>query len=138
MLPMNSRKVLIVEDEPHIADVVSTALSDAGFDPLTAGSGDSARLVLAVNPDVALIVLDVMLPGQTGFGFADQLRRDGSHTPILFLTARDSLDDKLRGLRSGDDYITKPFDIGELVARVEAVLRRSYRWSSTKDFVVAM
>jgi two-component system, OmpR family, response regulator len=123
--PQTGRQVLVVDDEPSIADAVSTALSDAGYRPLTAGSGAGARAVLNDAPAIALVVLDVMLPGQSGFEIADQFRRDGINIPVLFLTARDSIDDKVRGLRAGDDYLTKPFDVAELIARVDAILRRT-------------
>jgi two-component system, OmpR family, response regulator len=123
--PQTGRQVLVVDDEPSIADAVSTALSDAGYRPLTAGSGREARAALNDTPAISLVVLDVMLPGQSGFEIADQFRRDGIDIPVLFLTARDSIDDKVRGLRAGDDYLTKPFDVAELVARVDAILRRT-------------
>jgi two-component system, OmpR family, response regulator len=119
------RQILIVDDEPSIADAVSTALSDVGHRPITAGSGSEARSLLADSPGISLVVLDVMLPGQSGFEIADQFRHDGIDIPVLFLTARDSIDDKVRGLRAGDDYLTKPFDVAELVARVDAILRRT-------------
>jgi two-component system, OmpR family, response regulator len=119
------RQVLVVDDEPSIVDAVSTALADAGYRPLTAGNGGKARAVLADTPGISLVVLDVMLPGQSGFEIADQFRRDGIAIPVLFLTARDSIGDKVRGLRAGDDYLTKPFDVVELVARVDVILRRT-------------
>jgi two-component system, OmpR family, response regulator len=123
--PQTGRQVLVVDDEPSIADAVSTALSDAGYRPLTAGSGAGARAALNDAPAISLVVLDVMLPGQSGFEIADQFRRDAINIPVLFLTARDSIDDKVRGLRAGDDYLTKPFDVAELIARVDAILRRT-------------
>jgi two-component system, OmpR family, response regulator len=123
--PQTGRQVLVVDDEPSIADAVSTALSDAGYRPLTAGSGAEARAALNGALAISLVVLDVMLPGQSGFEIADQFRRDGINIPVLFLTARDSIDDKIRGLRAGDDYLTKPFDVAELIARIDAILRRT-------------
>jgi two-component system, OmpR family, response regulator len=123
--PQTGRQILVVDDEPSIADAVSTALSDAGYQPLTAGSGAEARAAFNDAPAISLVVLDVMLPGQSGFEIADQFRRDGINIPVLFLTARDSIDDKIRGLRAGDDYLTKPFDVAELIARIDAILRRT-------------
>ncbi len=122
---MSERHILVVDDEPSIADAVCTALDDAGYHASSAGHSTAAYKALVDDPTIVLIVLDVMLPGQSGFEIANQLRSTGTDTPILFLTARDSLDDKLQGLRAGDDYLTKPFDVTELVARVEAILRRT-------------
>ena len=119
------RRVLVVDDEPSIVDAVSTALRYEGFDVATAQNG---RVGLAQaqsgNPD--LIVLDVMLPDLDGFEVARRLREDGLSTPILFLSAKDTLDDKAAGFAVGaDDYVTKPFSLAEIVMRVKAILRRA-------------
>jgi two-component system, OmpR family, response regulator len=119
-----TRRVLVVDDEPSIADAVSIGLRDAGFATVVADDCAAALVELRTN-GCDLVVLDVMLPDRSGFDLAEELRADGVATPILFLTARDALDDKLAGLRHGDDYLTKPFLIAELVARVVAVLRRT-------------
>ena len=119
-----TRRVLVLDDEPSIADAISIGLRDAGFSTSVAHDSATAYDVLCTN-DCALVVLDVMLPDCSGLDFAAQLRTAGVTTPILFLTARDALDDKLIGLRHGDDYLTKPFVVAELVARVEAILRRT-------------
>jgi two-component system OmpR family response regulator len=120
-----THKVLVVDDEENIADVVSMALRYQGFEVETAGDGRSAlEAVDRFKPE--LLVLDIMLPDMEGFDVADRLRGRRSEVPIVFLTARDAPEDKLRGLtRGGDDYVTKPFSLEELVARIRNVLRRS-------------
>ncbi|MDX6469286.1 MAG: two-component system, OmpR family, response regulator [Gaiellaceae bacterium] len=119
------RRVLVVDDEANIAELVATALRYEGFDVRTAGDGASA---LAAVRDQApdLVVLDVMLPDADGFELQARIRADGQQVPVLFLTARDAVEDRVRGLTLGaDDYMTKPFSLEELVARVHAVLRRT-------------
>jgi two-component system OmpR family response regulator len=122
-----SNRVLVVDDEPNIADVVSMALRFHGYGVETAGTGaDALAAVSAFRPD--LIVLDVMLPDMEGFEVARRLGAERAATPIIFLTARDAPEDKLRGLTTGgDDYVTKPFSLEELLARVRNVLRRTGR-----------
>jgi two-component system OmpR family response regulator len=121
---MTSR-VLVVDDEAYITDLVATALRYEGFDVAVAESGRTALHRLdTFRPD--LVVLDVMLPDVDGFEVARRIDADGHRVPILFLTARDATEDKVRGLTlGGDDYVTKPFSLEELVARVRAVLRRA-------------
>jgi two-component system, OmpR family, response regulator len=123
----DSNRVLVVDDEPNIVDVVSMALRFHGFSVETAGTGtDALAAVTAFRPD--LIVLDVMLPDMEGFEVAKRLGAERAATPIVFLTARDAPEDKIRGLTTGgDDYVTKPFSLEELLARVRNVLRRSGR-----------
>jgi two-component system OmpR family response regulator len=123
----DSNRVLVVDDEPNIVDVVSMALRFHGYGVETAGTGaDALAAVTAFRPD--LIVLDVMLPDMEGFEVARRLGAERAGTPIIFLTARDAPEDKLRGLTTGgDDYVTKPFSLEELLARVRNVLRRSGR-----------
>jgi CheY-like chemotaxis protein len=119
------RRVLVVDDEANIAELVATALRYEGFEVRTAADGASA---LAAVRDLApdLVVLDVMLPDADGFDLQARIRADGQHVPVLFLTARDAIEDRVRGLTLGaDDYMTKPFSLEELVARVHAVLRRT-------------
>ena len=124
-----AHRVLVVDDEPNIADVVTMALRFQGFAVDTAGTGAEALAAVSeFKPQ--LIVLDVMLPDMEGFEVAKRLeRRAGSRSPrvpIIYLTARDATEDKIRGLSlGGDDYVTKPFSLEELVARVRSVLRRS-------------
>ena len=118
-------RVLVVDDEPAIADLVGTALRYEGFDVATAGSGrDVLTMVESFRPD--LIVLDIMLPDLDGFEVQRRLSDRGRRIPVLFLTARDATEDKVRGLTiGGDDYVTKPFSLEELIARIRAVLRRA-------------
>jgi two-component system, OmpR family, response regulator len=123
-------KVLVVDDEPSIRELVSTVLRYEGFDIATAASGNEAlREVERFRPD--LVVLDVMLPDLSGFDVQRRLVESGRRLPVIFLTARDAVEDRVRGLTiGGDDYLTKPFSLEELVARVRAVLRRSHETKS--------
>lgn len=120
-------RVLVVDDEPNIVDLVAMALRFHGFEVATASSGREA--VAAVDADCPdLLVLDVMLPDGDGFELCRRWRERGVGVPVVFLTARDRRTDKVAGLTyGGDDYVTKPFAIDELVARVRAVLRRTRR-----------
>jgi two-component system OmpR family response regulator len=122
--PGAEARVLVVDDEPYIADLLSTGLRFVGFDVRTAGSGlEALTAVREWKPD--LLVLDVMMPDVDGFEVTRRLRADGRETPVLFLTARDAVEDKVAGLTlGGDDYVTKPFSLEEIVARVRALLRR--------------
>ena len=118
-------KLLVVEDEPNIRELLATSLRFAGFEVATASSGGEAlKLADTQHPD--LCVLDVMLPDMDGFTVTRKLRDAGRRLPIVFVTARDNLDDKVKGLTvGGDDYVTKPFSLEEVVARIRAVLRRT-------------
>jgi two-component system OmpR family response regulator len=118
-------RLLLVDDEDNLRSMLEAALRHVGFDVHPAENGREAlERVGEVRPD--LIVLDVMLPDLDGFEVCRRLRADGVRTPVLFLTARDATDDKVRGLTlGGDDYLVKPFSLEELVARINAVLRRS-------------
>jgi two-component system OmpR family response regulator len=121
----DAARVLVVDDEPSLVDAVATALRYEGFDVTEATTG-RAGLTAAQSGLTDLIVLDVMLPDLDGFAVAARLREDGITTPVLFLTARDSLEDKAAGFAAGaDDYLTKPFSLAELVMRVRAILRRA-------------
>jgi two-component system, OmpR family, response regulator len=118
-------RVLVVDDEPNISDLVATVLRYEGFEVEVAATGRRA-LRAAAEFDPALIVLDVMLPDLDGFEVHRRLTAEGRGAPVLFLTARDATEDKVRGLSLGaDDYVTKPFSLEELVARVRAILRRT-------------
>jgi two-component system OmpR family response regulator len=128
MLPTHdapSVRILVVDDEPSIVDAVSTALRYEGFEVSQAESGREAlRVAGDVEPD--LIVLDWMLPDLNGLEVGRRLREQGSKTAILFLTAKDAVENKVEALRAGgDDYVTKPFSLAEVVARVHAILRRT-------------
>jgi two-component system, OmpR family, response regulator len=122
--PAGAARVLIVDDEPYITDLVATALRYEGFEVASAANGREAlSLVESFRPE--LIVLDVMLPDVDGFEVQRKLVDRGRHLPVLFLTARDATEDKVRGLTiGGDDYVTKPFSLEELIARIRAILRR--------------
>jgi two-component system OmpR family response regulator len=121
----DSLRVLVVDDEPNIVDVVSMALRHNGFDVNAADSGAGALArVREWRPHV--LVLDVMLPDMDGFEVAKRLTNERAGIPILFLSARDATADKVRGLTTGgDDYVTKPFSLEELIARLRNLLRRS-------------
>ena len=118
------KTVLIVEDEQNIVDILAFNLSRDGYDTIEAYDGATGlQLALENNPD--LILLDLMLPGMNGFEVCRRVRESGSSTPILMLTAREEEADKVMGLELGaDDYITKPFSMRELLARVKANIRR--------------
>jgi two-component system OmpR family response regulator len=119
------RRVLVVDDEPNILDVISMALRYEQFEVETAANGrDALAAVREFRPHV--ILLDIMLPDMEGFEVARRLGADRAGIPIIFLTARDTTEDKVRGLTmGGDDYVTKPFSLEELVARIRAILRRT-------------
>ncbi|MEY9841116.1 response regulator transcription factor [Streptacidiphilus sp. EB103A] len=122
--PARRPRVLVVEDEADIAAPLTMALRFLGLDAVTAESGREALAsVAARTPDV--ILLDVALPDLDGFEVCRRLREAGAGVPVLFLTARDAVEDKIQGLTlGGDDYVTKPFDLNEVAARIQALLRR--------------
>ncbi len=123
---MPEARLLVVDDEPNIRELLATSLRFAGFEVHAAADGHSAlKLAKDVEPD--LVVLDVMLPDLDGFAVTRRLRERGQFVPVLFLTARDDTADKVQGLTvGGDDYVTKPFSLEEVVARIRAVLRRTH------------
>ncbi|MDH3024945.1 response regulator transcription factor [Gordonia alkanivorans] len=118
-------KVLVVDDEENIRELLSVSLKFQGYDVETAADGPAAiDRCRSRKPDV--LILDVMMPGMDGFGLLRRLRADGVEAPALFLSARDSVEDKVNGLTiGGDDYVTKPFSLEEVVARLQVLLRRS-------------
>jgi two-component system copper resistance phosphate regulon response regulator CusR len=119
-----SMRILIVEDERKTADYLQKGLTEAGFVVDVAGRGDDG-LHLALTENHDLIVLDVMLPERDGWSILTALRAAGRPTPVLFLTARDTVPDRVKGLELGaDDYLVKPFAFSELLARVRSILRR--------------
>jgi len=120
-------RVLIVEDDEQIASFVIKGLKQAGFAVDHVADGEDGLHMAEVNP-YDVMIIDIMLPKRDGFSVIESLRSRGNTTPILVLSARGSLDDKLKGFQSGsDDYLTKPFSFSELLARVQALLRRSTR-----------
>ncbi len=125
--PSVEARLLVVEDDANIVELLSASLRYAGFEVATAPDGQQAlRVAREFRPD--LMVLDVMMPGIDGFEVVRRLTPEGNRCPVLFLTARDAVEDKITGLTvGGDDYVTKPFSLDEVLARIRAVLRRSRR-----------
>jgi len=122
---MSGERLMVVEDEEHLAEVIADNLVLEGFEVEVVTDGSRALERLRDAPP-ALVLLDVMLPGVDGFTICDTLRREGRDVPILFLTARSSQDDRVRGLElGGDDFLGKPFDLRELMLRVKAILKRT-------------
>lgn len=117
-------RILIVEDEPTVAEAISSGLKAEGFETVVASSGEEG-FFQASTESFEIIVLDLMLPGRDGLEILNALRARGVHTPVIVLTARDGVDDRVRGLDQGaDDYLAKPFAFPELLARIRALLRR--------------
>ena len=122
---MSGERLLLVDDEVNLRSMLEAALRHSGFEVHAVDSGRAALdAVGPLEPD--LVVLDVMLPDLDGFAVCQRWRQEGRRTPVVFLTARDGTEDKVRGLTTGgDDYLVKPFSLEELVARIQAVLRRT-------------
>ena len=118
-------RVLVVEDEPDVLRAVAMFLRESGYSVDTAANGEDG-LFKAVTWEYDVVLLDVMLPRRDGWSVLEELRRKNKATPVLMLTARDAIKDRVRGLDTGaDDYLVKPFELSELVARVRALIRRS-------------
>ena len=117
-------KVLVVDDEPNIVELLTVSLKFQGFDVHSANSGNEAlRIAREINPDA--YILDVMMPGMDGFELLGKLRSEGLDGPVLYLTAKDSVDQRIHGLTIGaDDYVTKPFSLEEVITRLRVILRR--------------
>ncbi len=124
MADNTAHRILVVDDEANISDLIATSLRFVGYEVQTAASGSQAlRVVEEFKPHA--IVLDVMLPDMDGFEVCEKLRNEGTQVGVIFLTAKDETRDKVQGLtRGGDDYMTKPFSLEELVVRIKALLRR--------------
>lgn len=133
---VNARKtILVIEDEPHIVMGLRDALEFEGFAVISAGKGrEGVQLARAEGPDA--VILDLMLPDVNGYVVCEELRRTNPFVPIIMLTARSQETDKIRGLDAGaDDYVTKPFSVNELIARMRAILRRASRPSAAPEVV---
>jgi len=128
---------LIIEDDKAIADFIARGLREAGFAVDVASNGTEG-LHAALTQDLDVAIVDVMLPGRDGLSVIDELRRQGRTTPVLILSAKRSVDDRVRGLQAGgDDYLTKPFAFAELLARVQALVRRASRTPEATTLTVA-
>ena len=132
---MEPTKILVVDDEPNIRDLLASGLRFAGFSVLAVGNGNDA-VTAAEKGKPDLILLDVMLPDMSGFSVTKKLRSMNIMAPVLFLTARDEVEDKITGLTvGGDDYMTKPFSLDEIIARINAILRRTKQGSMEKSVI---
>src|SRR5690242_14234203 len=130
------RTILVIDDEPHIVLGLKDALEFEGFSVLTAATG-RAGMQLAQRDRPDAILLDLMLPDLNGYQVCEEVRRTNQFVPIIMLTAKSQEADKIRGLEVGaDDYVTKPFGVGELVARIRAIFRRTHRPSEVPSFRV--
>lgn len=129
-------KILVVDDEPDLREILQCNLENAGYEVDTAESAEEALHIL--SPDHHIILLDVMLGGMSGFRMAERLRKDlKNNTPIIFLTAKDTENDMLTGFSTGgDDYISKPFSLHEVLARIKAILRRTQTEPEKKELVL--
>src|SRR3954466_14865267 len=129
------KTILIIEDEPHIVMGLRDSLEFEGFGVISAGKGkDGVQLARGENPDA--VILDLMLPDINGYAVCEELRRVSPFVPIIMLTARSQEIDKIRGLDAGaDDYVTKPFSVNELIARIRAMFRRAARTGTAPDSV---
>lgn len=118
-------RLLLVDDDSKLRRFVQSGLRECGFECETAANAEEARALITRPESFDLVLLDVLMPGQDGWQFIEELRRGGDQTPVIFLTAAAGVDERVRGLRLGaDDYVSKPFELRELLARIEAVLRR--------------
>ena len=132
-----STRVLVVDDEENITFLLGSALRHFGFDVTTAATGRQGLDAVRSN-EFDLVLLDVMLPDLDGFEVCRRMRQDGERVPVLFLTARDATEDRVRGLTlGGDDYVAKPFSLEEVVARIHAILRRHGRPTRTSQVTFA-
>jgi len=128
--------VLVIEDEVDLATTLEYALRAEGFEVRLAHTGRQGLTAATTDPVPDVIVLDLMLPDMHGYDVCQRLRLEGDHTPILMLTAMDALEDKIKGLKLGaDDYLTKPFDFDELLARIEALVRRSHNFAPNSNIL---
>lgn len=131
-------RILVVDDEEILAELLGAALRHQGWETATAGNGwEALDVARDLDPDV--VVLDIQMPGLDGMETLERLRKTRPHLPVLFLTARDAVADRVSGLRAGaDDYVTKPFDLDEVAARIDALLRRSGMSAQTSRHVLSV
>ncbi|MGC5168140.1 response regulator transcription factor [Luteimicrobium sp. DT211] len=131
-------RVLVVDDEPNLAELLTSALRYEGWDVQAALDGQGAiKLAQQIDPDV--VVLDIMLPDLDGLSVLRRIRQTHPYLPVLFLTARDGVEDRVAGLTAGgDDYVTKPFSLEEVVARIRALLRRSGAATAQRDSTITV
>lgn len=128
-----TKKILVVEDEKGLLLTLADRLETEGYTVITAEDGNSG-LNKVLHTEYDLVLLDVMLPGKDGFEIASKLRASGSTKPVIFITAKNQIDDKIQGFRTGaDDYLCKPFEMKELLARIEALLRRACTQNKKND-----
>lgn len=119
-----AKRLLLVEDDPNLGFIIKDNLEERGYEVVHCDNGHTAESIIHTG-SFDLFIFDVMLPQKDGFTLAEDAREKGIETPIIFMTARDMLEDKMRGFNAGaDDYITKPFELEELYLRIEAVLKR--------------
>ncbi len=129
-------RVLIVEDDAKISAFIQKGLKEAGFVVAHASDGEEG-LQMALSTPFDAAVLDLMLPGRDGLSVLEELRRGGKNTPVIILSAKRSVDDRIKGLQAGgDDYLTKPFSFSELLARLQALIRRNSRIVETREITV--
>lgn len=122
---MQKLEVLVVDDDTNLRKFVTAGLGDMGISILSAANADEAEKILSEHPSINLMLLDVMMPGRNGWEFLHEIRQAGNTIPVIFLTARQEVNERVKGLKIGaDDYIIKPFEFQELLARIEAVARR--------------
>lgn len=129
-------KILVVEDEKDLNKIITKYLKKSNYSVDSAYDGEEALDYINVG-EYDVIILDIMMPKMNGYDFIKQIRRDKNNVAVLMLTAKDSLEDKVKGLDLGaDDYLVKPFEFDELLARIRAMLRRNYRESATNILVI--
>lgn len=134
---VTAARLLVVDDDPKLRGFVQQGLTECGMQCEAVGSGNEALKALENSGSYDLLLLDVMMPGLTGWEFLEELRKRGDETPVIFLTAREGVEERIKGLELGaDDYVIKPFEFRELLARIHAVLRRHEPVLRTGDLVV--
>jgi DNA-binding response OmpR family regulator len=132
---MQKLEVLVVDDDTNLRKFITAGLEDMGISIVSAANADEAEAILSDRPSINLMLLDVMMPGRNGWEFLKEIRNAGNKIPVIFLTARQEVNERVKGLKIGaDDYIIKPFEFQELLARIEAVARRR---SSSNEWAVA-